>query len=217
MDESLVKALMEDGLRQYALNEQQISQLVRYLKLLNKWNKTYNLTAIRDPLEMVRLHIFDSLSVLPYIRIMGANSLLDVGAGAGLPSIPLAICMPDLKVFAIDKVQKKTSFMQQVKAELGLKNFNALHGRVETMTFQDFEGESMSVIVSRAFSELALFVSLTKHLIASNGCWLAMKGVAPYSELTSLESMGGYKATVTPLNIETLAAERHLVEIRVNG
>ncbi len=217
MDEPVVKALLAEGAAEYALSEQQLTQLLNYLKLLNKWNKTYNLTAIRDPLEMVKLHLLDSLTVLPHVRQADAETLLDVGAGAGLPSIPLAICLPELRVFAVDKVQKKTSFMQQVKAELGLKNFNALHGRVETLTHLDFGVPDMSVIISRAFSEMQLFVSLTKHLLAPNGCWLAMKGVKPLSEVASLTAMGGYSTKVIPLTVGQLAVERHLVEIRVNG
>lgn len=216
MDELAVKTLLIEGVAGYGLSEHQLNQLMHYLKLMIKWNKTYNLTAIRDPLEMVKLHLLDSLTVLPHVKEMGAQTLLDVGAGAGLPSIPLAICLPDLSVFAVDKVQKKTSFMQQVKAELGLKNFKAVHSRVEALKPLDFGVQTMSVIISRAFSEMQLFVSLTKHLLAPSGCWLAMKGVEPLSEVIALKSLGNYSAKVIPLTIEQLAAERHLVEIRVD-
>lgn len=218
MDAVLVRSLLAESLLAYELKDVQLDQLVDYLALLVKWNKTYNLTAIRDPLEMVKLHLIDSLAVLPYVKDrVGSGALLDVGAGAGLPSIPLAICLPEVQVYAIDKVQKKTSFMQQVKAELKLANFNVRHGRVERLNQNDFGGDGLSIIISRAFSEIALFVSLTKHLLNQQGCWLAMKGVAPTAELDALSKQGKYLATVYPLAVEQLAAERHLVEIKLGG
>jgi len=118
----MLKAKLVDGLAdmQISLTEMQQEALMSYVMLIDKWNKVHNLTAIRDPLDMVTLHVLDSLSVLKYVQQIQPKSLLDVGAGAGLPSIPLAICLPDLQISAIDAVQKKASFMRQAKAELGL-------------------------------------------------------------------------------------------------
>ncbi len=176
--------------------------LLRYLALLDKWNKVYNLTAVRDPLEMVTLHLLDSLSVLPYIK---GKRLLDVGSGAGLPGIVLAICLPELQVTTIDTVQKKAIFMRQVKGELGLDNLQVVHARVEA-----FEAAPFDMIISRAFSEINLFVQLTRHLLAENGCWYAMKGVSPQQELAALNAN---HSKVYPLSVAGLQAERHLAMI----
>jgi 16S rRNA (guanine527-N7)-methyltransferase len=181
-------------------------KLLSYLALLQKWNKVYNLTAVRDPLEMVRLHLLDSLSVLPYIK---AQNLLDVGSGGGLPGIVLAICMPALKVTTIDTVQKKAIFMRHVKGELDLDNLEVVHARVENY----LPKEKFDVIISRAFSELNLFVNLTKHLIKEKGKWLAMKGQAPLKELQSLIEK---RAEIIPLKVSGLEAERHLVVLENN-
>ncbi|WP_020167211.1 MULTISPECIES: 16S rRNA (guanine(527)-N(7))-methyltransferase RsmG [Methylotenera] len=176
-------------------------KLLAYLSLLNKWNKVYNLTAVRDPLEMVTLHLLDSLSVLPHIN---SKNLLDVGSGGGLPGIVLAICKPELQVTTIDTVQKKAIFMRQVKGELGLDNLTAMHARVEN--FQP--SEPFEIVISRAFSEIALFIQLTKHLIATNGQWLAMKGMMPSGELDGLPIL---PSNIIPLKVAGLDAERHLV------
>jgi 16S rRNA (guanine527-N7)-methyltransferase len=208
---STLKAKLEVGLADMKLNvsvEKQ-AKLVEYLLLLQKWNQVHNLTAVRDPLEMVTLHLLDSLSVLTYVEASGAKRLLDVGAGAGLPSIPLAICLPDLQVTAIDAVMKKTSFMRQAKGELGLPNFHVETGRVEALK-KEF---GYDLIISRAFSEMALFVKLTKHLLAPDGIWLAMKGVATQLEIESLmlEDASVQVNKVIPLTVSGLQAERHLV------
>lgn len=176
-------------------------KLLTYIGLLHKWNKVYNLTAVRDPLEMVTLHLLDSLSVLPHIN---SKNLLDVGSGGGLPGIVLAICKPELQVTTIDTVQKKVIFMRQVKGELGLDNLSAVHARVEN--FQP--SEPFELVISRAFSEIALFIQLTKHLIAENGQWLAMKGVVPSGELDNLSVQ---PINIIPLKVAGLNAERHLV------
>lgn len=181
-------------------------KLLAYLSLLQKWNKVYNLTAVRDPLEMVTLHLLDSLSVLPQIN---SKNLLDVGSGGGLPGIVLAICKPELQVTTIDTVQKKVIFMRQVKGELGLDNLTPVHARVEN--FQPIEPFEM--VISRAFSEIALFIELTKHLIAKNGQWLAMKGFMPTAELASLAMQ---PAKIIPLKVATLDAERHLLVFENN-
>jgi len=180
-------------------------KLLDYLALIQKWNKVHNLTAVRDPDEMVTLHLLDSLAVLPFIQ---AKTLLDVGSGAGLPGIPLAICLPELKVTVIDSSQKKASFMRQAKAELGIDNLEVLCGRVEEVR----RDEKFDVVISRAFSDLCLFVNLTKHLCKATGTWLAMKGVFPEAELKELEE----KLDLTPsktevLKVPGLDAQRHLV------
>jgi 16S rRNA (guanine527-N7)-methyltransferase len=177
------------------------AKLLQYLSLLNKWNKVYNLTAVRDPLEMVTLHLLDSLSVLPYIK---TKNLLDVGSGGGLPGIVLAICLPQLQVTTIDTVQKKAIFMRQVKGELGLSNLEVVHARVENYQ----PSEKFAAIISRAFSELVLLVKLTQHLLADNGQWLAMKGQAPQQELEGLHIK---LKQIIPLKVAGLDAERHLV------
>lgn len=187
-------------------------KLIAYLMLIHKWNKVHNLTAIRDPLDMVTLHLLDSLSVLSYVEELAAKNLLDVGAGAGLPSIPLAICLPELQVTAIDAVQKKASFMRQAKGELGLANFHVEAGRVEALKKERFnKSEGFDVIISRAFSEIDLFIKLTKHLLAENGLWLAMKGIVPKHEFE--------KSIIQPTEIKVLKvagldAERHLVFLK---
>ncbi|QVL44772.1 MAG: 16S rRNA (guanine(527)-N(7))-methyltransferase RsmG [Methylophilaceae bacterium] len=178
-------------------------KLLAYLTLLNKWNKVYNLTAVRNPLEMVTLHLLDSLSVLPYIK---GRRLLDVGSGGGLPGIVLAVCLPELQVTTIDTVQKKAIFMRQVKGELGLDNLQVVHGRVEK-----YEALPFDLIISRAFSELKLFIALTRHLLDEKGQWLAMKGVSPQAELEALKVKSG---AVYPLFVAGLEAERHLAVIQ---
>jgi 16S rRNA (guanine527-N7)-methyltransferase len=178
-------------------------KLLDYLALLAKWNKVYNLTAVRNPTEMVTLHLLDSLSVLPYIK---SKNLLDVGSGGGLPGIVLAICLPTLQVTTIDTVQKKAIFMRQVKGELSLDNLNIVHGRVE-----DFESEELfEAIISRAFSEINQFIALTQHLLVDGGHWYAMKGVSPEQELKCLKVA---KSKVYPLSVAGLDAERHLAVI----
>lgn len=181
-------------------------KLLDYLALLQKWNKVHNLTAVRDPDEMVTLHLLDSLSVLPHVQALSPSRLLDVGSGAGLPGIILALCMPDLKVTTIDAVQKKASFMRQAKAELGIANLEVIAGRVE----QHRPSQAYDIVISRAFSEIALFIKLTRHLIAESGQWLAMKGVNPVEEL---EGIGMPEAKVTPLLVPGLDAQRHLVTL----
>ena len=177
--------------------------LINYLNLLVKWNKVYNLTAVRDPLDMITLHLLDSLSVLPFIK---GSSLLDVGSGGGLPGIVLAICLPELLVTTIVSVQKKAIFMRQVKGELGLENLQVVHKRVE-----EYEVEKpFELIISRAFSELSHFMALTQHLLVDGGLWLAMKGVSPQQDLELLKLKA---SNVYPLFVAGLNAERHLAVI----
>lgn len=209
--QATLQAKLEAGLLDMGLqvSVEKQAKLIAYLLLIDKWNKVHNLTAVRDPLEMVTLHLLDSLSVLPYVQALAAKNLLDVGAGAGLPSIPLAICLPELQVTAIDSVQKKTSFMRQVKGELALSNFHVEAGRVEALKKE----HKFDVIISRAFSEIALFIQLTKHVLAEGGLWLAMKGVVPNHEFEAqdFKSTGIQPRKIVALNVAGLAAERHLV------
>lgn len=187
-----------------AISEATQEKLLAYLALLQKWNKIYNLTAVRDPEEMVTLHLLDSLSVLPHTV---GKRLLDVGSGAGLPGIILAIVQPELQVTTIDAVQKKAIFMRQVKGELALSNLQVVHARVE----QYQTVEKFDMIISRAFSEIALFVNLTKHLLKENGRWLAMKGLTPSEEMATLTAL---ESQIIPLQVAGLQAQRHLVIAR---
>jgi len=200
--ERLANGIAEMGLD---VSSEAQQKLLDYLGLLQKWNKVYNLTAVRDPLEMVTLHLLDSLSVMPQIK---AKNLLDVGSGAGFPGIVLAVCMPQLQVTTIDTVQKKVIFMRQVKGELGLNNLEVVHARVEKFQRQ----EKFDAIISRAFSDIALFIKLTRHLLAENGQWLAMKGAVPHQELTTIIQ----PVKTYPLAVAGLDAERHLVMIENN-
>lgn len=201
-------ALLAAGIAKMGLDVSRETQdkLLQYLSLLNKWNKVYNLTAVRDPLQMVTLHLLDSLSVLPYVK---TKNLLDVGSGGGLPGIVLAICLPNLQVTTIDAVQKKTIFMRQVKGELGLNNLEVVHARVENYQ----PSEKFEAIISRAFSEIALLIKLTHHLLVENGKWLAMKGQVPHDELAGLT----FKNKIIPLQVAGLDAERHLLVLESQG
>jgi 16S rRNA (guanine527-N7)-methyltransferase len=206
LQNKLQKGLQEMGL---LIEAEKQAKLIAYLLLIDKWNKVHNLTAIRDPLEMVTLHLLDSLSVLTHVQALAPKFLLDVGAGAGLPSIPLAICLPELQVSAIDSVAKKTSFMRQVKGELALSNFQVEDGRVEALK----KAGKFDVIISRAFSEIGLFVKLTKHLVVDHGQWLAMKGVLPEHEIEhqDFKSSGVKVKRIEVLKVARLDAERHLI------
>lgn len=196
----LVAGVEAMGLQSTVTPEMQ-TQCLAYLSLLQKWNKVYNLTAVRDPQEMLILHLLDSLSVLPYIQ---AGHLLDVGSGGGLPGLVIAITRPDVQVTTIDTVQKKTIFMRQVKAELGLSNVDVVHARVESYV----PPSPFTQVISRAFSDIALFKQLTSHLMAPHGHWLAMKGLVPTEELAAA---GVHPKEVIRLQIPNLQAERHLI------
>jgi 16S rRNA (guanine527-N7)-methyltransferase len=185
-----------------AIDADEQARLLDYLALLKKWNSTYNLTAIHEPDKMLTHHLLDSLAVLPYVT---ADRLLDVGAGAGLPGIPLAIARPDLSVTLIDASHKKCAFMQQAAIELRLANVEAVHGRVE-----DLDPEApYPQIVSRAFSDLSDFVRLTARLLAPGGEWLAMKGLYPHEEIAQLK--GARVKRDVELQVPGLAADRHLI------
>lgn len=157
----------------------QIEQLLAYLQLLIKWNQAYNLTAVRDPIDMIYRHLLDSLSILPYVQ---AGEITDVGSGAGLPGIPLAIMKPDLKVLSLDSNGKKTRFQFQVKSLLQLKNFDVQQVRAEQLQLPTKSKQ----LVSRAFASLKDFVKLTQPLATEDARWLAMKGQYPDEELADL-------------------------------
>ena len=185
------------------LSSVQLSQLLAYLALLDKWNRVYNLTAVRETERMVSHHLLDSLAIVPYVE---TGRVLDVGSGGGLPGIPLAIARPDLQITLIDSVAKKTAFLLQVKAELGLDNVSVVTGRVETLQ----DGARFDTITSRAFSDLKEFVTLTRHLLAPGGRWLAMKGLYPHEEIAALPDW--VKVSANPvLSIPHLDATRHLI------
>ncbi len=189
------------------LSEEAQRKLLAFRDLLLKWNKTYNLTALRDPEQAISHHLLDSLAILPHV---GSGSLLDVGSGGGLPGIPLAIARPELSVSMVDTVQKKATFLQQASIELGLKNVSVYHARVEEMQGQ------YAQISSRAFAEIGLFIDLTRHLLAPGGRWLAMKGIRPDDELKTLPADIAVEAIV-PLTVPGLAAERHLIILRAGS
>ena len=179
-------------------------KLLDFLALLAKWNKVHNLTAVRDPDEMVTLHLLDSLAVLPHLR---SGNLLDVGSGAGLPGIPIALARPELKVTVLDSSHKKATFLRQAKAELGLDNLEVVCARAE-----EYQPEQkFDQVISRAFSDIAEFVKLTAHLRSADGMWLAMKGVYPYDELAQLKDVS---FEVVPLTVSGLDAQRHLVFLK---
>ena len=196
----LAAGLAELGL---ALSDEQQHKLLAFRDLLLKWNKVYNLTALRDPAQAISHHLLDSLAILPHV---GDGALLDVGAGGGLPGIPLAIARPQLSVSLVDTVQKKATFLRQAAIELGLPNVTVHHARVE-----DKRGQ-YAQISSRAFAEIGLFVCLTRHLLAPGGCWLAMKGVRPDDELRALPA-DVVIDQIIPLHIPGLDAERHLIRL----
>ncbi|WP_151632327.1 16S rRNA (guanine(527)-N(7))-methyltransferase RsmG [Noviherbaspirillum aerium] len=205
-------AVLADGVRalQLDLGEPQIGQLMDYLGLLSKWNAVYNLTAVRNPAQMVVQHLLDSLAVVP--AFAGAANILDVGAGGGLPGMVLAIARPDMKVSMIDTVHKKTAFLTQAKAELGLANVTVHTARVEQLQVQ----QPFDVITSRAFAELKDFITWSQHLLQKGGRFIALKGVMPQEEIARLPA--GWKVTqVQPLKVPSLDAERHLVFIEREG
>lgn len=187
---------------QISLNAEQLSRLLAYHRLLVKWNKAYNLTAVRDPLEMIGRHLVDSLSILPWV---GQGRLLDVGSGPGLPGIPLAICRPDLDVTTLDSNGKKTRFQQQVKIELGLDNLTVIKGRVE-----EVEAPPFDMIVSRAFASLADMLELSGHLAGESGVFLAMKGLYPEAEIEQIPA-GFALQDAHRLDLPGTDGERHLL------
>lgn len=190
-----------------ALSEAQERALTDYVRLLHKWNRVYNLTAVRDPRAMVFHHVLDSLSVLPHLG--GVRRLVDVGAGAGLPGIPLAIARPELHVVLTDSSHKKAAFMQQACLELGLARTTVICERVERIALP----EKADAAISRAFADLREFLRLARHLVAPGGRLLAMKGVYPDEELAQLPP--GVRWQAVPLAVPGLTGKRHLVVMEV--
>ena len=197
---------LEAGLAQLGLelSAEQIDRLNQYLALLNKWNKTYNLTAVRETERMVAYHVLDSLSALPHIQ---GVRVLDVGSGGGLPGMLFAIARPDWQLTLIDANHKKTTFLRQAAIELGLDNVEVHCERVEALAAPAFD-----VITSRAFADLAEFVRLTRHVLADGGVWAALKGVYPYEEIAQLPD-DIRVVSVQALHVPGLDAERHLVTL----
>ncbi|APV49152.1 16S rRNA (guanine(527)-N(7))-methyltransferase RsmG [Betaproteobacteria bacterium GR16-43] len=189
------------------LPDDSLVKLEHYLELIAKWNRVHNLTAVREPDQMVPLHLLDSLSVLPHV--LGAKSLLDVGTGAGLPGIPISIARPDLDVTLLDASHKKTAFLTQAKAELRLARVKVECERVERWK----PDVLFDVVVSRAFSELADFVAQAKHLVAPGGFLLAMKGVHPFEEIAKVPASHRVDQVVE-LAVPSLDAKRHLVLLK---
>lgn len=180
-----------------------VAQLTRYLQELEKWNQAYNLTAVRDPADMVPRHLLDALSVNPYLH---GKRILDVGTGAGLPGIPLALVNPDKQFTLLDANGKKIRFVQHVVGALGLSNVEAVQARIESWELR----QPFDVIVSRAFSTLADFINGSGRLLGPGGCLLAMKGKLPEAELAALPA--GWRATaVHVIHVPMLDAERHAV------
>jgi 16S rRNA (guanine527-N7)-methyltransferase len=184
----------------------QQDKLMDYLAMMFKWNAVYNLTSLRDPMQMVTHHLLDSLAAVPAFAT--ARNVLDVGSGGGLPGIVLAIVRPDMIVSMIDTVHKKTAFLTQVKAQLSLANVTVYTARVEQLQVSD----KFDVITSRAFADLSDFVNWSSHLLADGGRYIALKGVAPKDEQERLPSEWRV-AGVEPLHVPKLDAERHLVFI----
>jgi 16S rRNA (guanine527-N7)-methyltransferase len=203
--EELSQGALELGVE---LSAQQHEQLLAYLALLIKWNKAYNLTAVRDPDEMVSRHLLDSLSVVPFVSEAGDN-WLDVGSGGGMPGIPLAILFPERQFTLLDSNGKKTRFLTQVKLELQLANLQVIHSRVEAFT----PAVPFSGICSRAFSSLEDFSNWTRHLGDGNTQWLAMKGVHPDDELQALPADFSLTATHV-LKVPGCQGQRHLLILR---
>lgn len=203
LEQQLASGLAELGLPLDAATQR---RLLEYVALLQKWNRVYNLTAVRDPQKMLVQHLFDSLAVLPHIH---GRRIIDVGTGPGLPGIPLALANPALEVTLLDSNHKKTTFLRQACLELGLANATVVCERVEAWRpAEKYEG-----VISRAFSDLAEFADLTRHLCNKDGLMLAMKGVYPHEELTRLPA-GVALQRVEPLKVPSLDAERHLVVLR---
>lgn len=201
--------LLRSGLAQLAIqaSEDQIQAIEQYLELLFKWNKTHNLTAINSLQQAIELHVLDSLSVLPYIT---GPRILDVGSGGGLPGMLLAILKPQCEFVSVDARDKKIQFQSLAAGQLGLENFTAVHSRVEAFS----DTELFDQIIARAFSSLANFTSLTQHLLARDGEWLAMKGQYPEEELADMDPQIVKLVQTTELQIPGNNATRHLLHLK---
>ena len=203
-DTVALRVRLEDGLAQLGIDviDAQVGKLMDFLTLLGKWNRVYNLTSVRDPGDMLVVHLLDALSILPLVDAHAWEALLDVGSGAGLPAIPLAI-MRDRAVYSVDAVAKKVSFQVQVKGSLGLPHLHPLHARIEAVTID----RPLSVIVSRAFSDLATMLSAVDRQAGADTTVIAMKGVVPTAELAAVPPAWQVREVV-PLEVPFLGAER---------
>jgi 16S rRNA (guanine527-N7)-methyltransferase len=201
------RAALERGIDELALAlpTAAVEQLLAYAELLTKWNRTYNLTAIRDPLEMVSLHLLDSLAVLPHLPMSEGAAIADIGSGAGLPGIPLAIARTEWRMTLNDSSQKKVAFMRQAAIELGMRNVSTYEGRVEAWR----PATRFAVVISRAFADLGQFIDKCRHLVAPGGVLAAMKGVAPAAHEANCR--------VVELKVPQLDAQRHLVLCQVGS
>ena len=212
IDAAGLRGRLDAGLAAMALDLEPAARdrLIAYILLLERWNRAYNLTGVRDPEEMISRHLLDSLSALPYVR---GERGLDVGSGAGLPGLVLAAVRPEVAWVLLDSNAKKCRFLAHATAELGLDNV-----RVERSRVEDFHpGERFSTIISRALSNLADFVSGARHLLAPGGCLLAMKGRDPERELATSGNWGG-QVEVVPVSLPGLAeGQRHLVIVTGSG
>ncbi len=208
IDKRALSAILESGIERLVLviDRDAREKLIGYLELLHKWNRVYNLTAIREPHEMVVHHLLDSLAILPYVN---GDRWLDVGSGAGLPGMVLAIARPDWHVTMLDSNSKKTGFLQQAAIELGLTNAEIKCTRVEDLGVE----QKYDSIVSRAFAELGDFLRITRHLIATDGRWFAMKGL-PERELLDIPD-DCLVEEIIALDVPDLHAARSLVIARV--
>ncbi len=198
MLEKLKKLVAQTELQ---LSQQQLEQLVQYVLLLDKWNSAYNLTSVRDPNEMLVKHIMDSLVVAPYLH---GNRVIDVGTGAGLPGIPLAICCPDKAFTLLDSLGKRIRFLNQVKLQLGLKNIQPVQSRVE-----DHQAE-YDTVISRAFASLSDMLHWCQHLPAATGQFLAMKGALAQEEIAALPDFVKVVGNVE-LTVPELVGQRYLL------
>lgn len=189
-----------------------VDKLIQYANLLKKWNKFYSLTALTSADEMLKYHLLDGLTLMPYIN--NAKSIIDVGSGMGVPGVIIAIWYPHMQVVAIDSNNKKAVFLRQVAIELGLTNFTVLNQRVED--YQPNYG--YDVITSRAFADINLFIQLTRHLINQDGCWLAMKGANVAKEINILSNDNcNYSLDILPVNIPNSNLERFLIRVVLNN
>ena len=200
-------AALERGLDELGLTPGLLTPLLNYLDLLQRWNSAYNLTAVREPVEMVHRHLLDSLAVAPFIPAE-AQRIIDVGTGAGLPGVPLALLLPAKQFELLDSNGKKTRFLFQVKTVLGLDNMIVHHKRAESWK----PPAAYDVVLSRAFASLEDMVDTCSHLCDANGCFLAMKGTRPDAELAAVARRCEVRQ-VHELRVPGLPEERHLIEL----
>lgn len=200
---------LQDGMKNLGLSPHPngIAKLLDYLSLMVKWNKTYNLTAIREPEKMLTHHLLDSLSVVPHLQ---GEAIIDIGSGAGLPGIPIALSKPETHVTMLDSNQKKTTFIRQACIQLTLNNASVTSERAENWKPE----KNYDVVISRAFSDLATFIQVAGHLCLSGGRMYAMKGTYPHDEISQIPASVNVEQII-PLAVPGLEAERHLVVMRV--